>query len=287
MAVLCSSLTGQTQELRCGPMVRGRSSADGTHCECVAPMFEERVVDFVRRCVPQLPVRDAQGRRGAPPGAPRSCPLNMSLIPAGTFWMGSPDGLGAADEHPQRQVRVAAFCMDRIEVTVSSYDRCVSAGVCSPRSGGWSRGRPDLPATGVSWNDADAFCRWRGGRLPTEMEWEYGARGTDGRMFPWGNEAPWRQLCWSRGDGGPCVVGRFGRGASPFGLFDMAGNVWEWTGSWYASSDQGPTDEAFRVCRGGAWGSSDPSWVRVALRVRIAPTSRDNNLGFRCAGALR
>ena len=182
--------------------------------------------------------------------------------PAGTFWMGSLDGDGDSDEHPQRRVTLAAFCMQKTEVTVTAYVACVSADACSvasshPLCNAASADRGDHPINCVDWNQATAYCKWSGGRLPTEEEWEYAARGTDGRVYPWGNDAPGSQLCWMRWMGsdaaspGTCSVGSFLRGDSPFGLHDMAGNVWEWTSSPYCPYGRSSCSNAIHVSRGG------------------------------------
>lgn len=199
-----------------------------------------------------------------PPSGP-SCPEGMVLITAGDL----------------RGQRVESFCMDRTEVTVSAYGACPN---CStPNTGdrcNWGRAdRTDHPVNCVGWTQAEAFCRWRGGRLPTEFEWEYGAVGSDGRTYPWGNEAPSNQLCWRSSENeGTCSVGSFPSGRSPFGLDDMSGNVWEWT----STVDR---RDLLRVYRGGGWSDSDrdPSWVRAAARDRDAPAYRSYVLGFRCA----
>ncbi len=219
------------------------------------------------------------------------CPLGRVDIPRGSFWMGSPDGHGEQDEHPAHWVTVGAFCMDRTEVTVGAYGQCVAADGCSApapvdgESCNWEvAGRENHPINCVDWGMAATYCRWAGGRLPTEAEWEYAARGTDGRAYPWGNDAPGGQLCW-RQSHSTCVVGSHPRGDSPFGLHDMAGNVWEWTSEWYGPySEHGvPGSGLNHVDRGGSWLVVDPSWVRASCRDGGGPSFRDGNLGFRCA----
>jgi formylglycine-generating enzyme required for sulfatase activity len=162
----------------------------------------------------------------------------MARTPGGTFVMGSESIY--ADEKPVHRVTVAAFSMDVTDVTTAAYGACVRAGKCSEPGAGdycnWGKGdRQNHPINCVDWNQATAYCAYAGKRLPTEEEWEYAARGTDGRTYPWGNEAPSNQLCWNRGASkeGTCVVGSHPSGASPFGLQDMAGNVWQWTSSNY------------------------------------------------------
>jgi formylglycine-generating enzyme required for sulfatase activity len=209
-------------------------------------------------------------------------------IPAGTFEMGSNDG--DADERPVHAVRLTAFAMDRTPVTVAAYQQCVSAGRCSAPNGwdycnGNKSDRQDHPINCVDWNQATAFCQYAGKRLPTEEEWEYAARGTDGRKYPWGNAAPGNQLCWNRRNSkeGTCAVGSYSNGASPFGILDMAGNVWEWTSSNYSDDYSKSRANATRVLRGGSWFPDGPSGVRAAYRIRRGPALQDSNLGFRCA----
>ncbi|MBM4359323.1 MAG: SUMF1/EgtB/PvdO family nonheme iron enzyme [Deltaproteobacteria bacterium] len=211
------------------------------------------------------------------------CPPGMISIPGGTFRMGDGANSGKVGE-----VVMPPLCMDRTEVTVAAYNSCVARGLCkaADKGGTCNTGaaeRENHPINCVDWSRAKSFCEAMGQRLPTEEEWEYAARGTDGRTFPWGNDAPKDQLCWN-GEGNrvgsgkrtsTCPVGAFPAGNSPFGLADMAGNVWEWTSS---------GDEANRINRGGSWFSVGASYVRAADRDRDAPGDRDGDLGFRCAG---
>ncbi len=220
----------------------------------------------------------------------------MVNIPAGTYWMGSPDGEGDSDEHPRHQVTVAAFSMDVTEVTVAAYARCVSAGPCLPleTGGACNYGKSDKashPINCVAWDKAGAYCAWAGKRLPSEEEWEYAARGTDGRTYPWGQEVPGARVCWNGagndlGPGkrsGTCPVGAYPAGKSPFGLLDMSGNVREWTSSGWSDAYGTSRTTSNRVGRGGGWSSDDPSRVRGALRGRYEPWAHDDFLGFRCA----
>ncbi len=121
----------------------------------------------------------------------------MVLIPVGEFWMGSPDDEGGKNEHPRHRVYLDAYDMDRFEVTVSRYAEFLqSTGREAPHD--WAKVKiskhSNLPVVGVSWNDAETYCRWAGKRLPTEAEWEKAARGTDGRTYPWGDEQPTSRL---------------------------------------------------------------------------------------------
>lgn len=226
----------------------------------------------------------------------------MVAIPAGDFMMGSDD---YEDEKPVLRVHVNGFSMDVTEVTVSAYQACVSAGGCAPApttvdwSGITEQGRSKYsgycnggksekgnhPINCVSWDQATAYCGWAKKRLPTEEEWEYAARGTEGRKYPWGGEAPASQLCWQReaSGQGTCAVGSYPAGRSPFGLQDMAGNVSEWTSSLYSENYSKNRTGPARVSRGGGWFHVGLSNVRGADRRRNAPSDRSFDLGFRCA----
>jgi formylglycine-generating enzyme required for sulfatase activity len=216
----------------------------------------------------------------------------MVSIPAGTFQMGSNDG--EWNEQPVHRVSVAAFQMDVTEVTVDAYAACVRAGSCTAAETGefckgGEPGKGNHPINCVDWNQATAYCGWAKKRLPTEEEWEYAARGTDGRKYPWGNGAPGSQLCWKRWESklGTCAVGDYKAGASPFGVLDLAGNVWEWTSSGYSNGYSNSRANDTRVIRGGGWYDDYPSLVRAAFR-RVPFRGRalvpDFYLGFRCSG---
>ena len=241
-------------------------------------------------------------KTGAPPVAgPATAPTasadhaGMVRVPGGTFQMGSPDGEGDDNEHPRHQVTVSPFYMDVTEVTVAAYALCVTAGACTaPRT--WSEcswavpGREQDPVNCVNWAQADAYCRWAGKRLPTEAEWELGARGTDGRMYPWGNQEPGSQLCWNRAPAEKtCPAGAHPGSVSPSGLHDMAGNVWEWVADWYgpyqsatATDPSGPAAGQERALRGGSWDADDEPDVSTARRLPGIPERGDTALGFRC-----
>ena len=202
-------------------------------------------------------------------------------VPAGPFWMGcsSSDSSCADEEKPGREVSLSAYSIERTEVTVGQYSAYVADGRCgAPDAGGdshnWGRsGREPHPVNGVSWNDAAAYCAWLGRRLPTEAEWEKAARGTDGRVYPWGNAATScaRAVMGSGkrigcGKGTTAPVGSKRSGASPYGALGMAGNVWEWTAGWYDK---------------GAYGSEprpNPDWP-LGGSARAAPPEA------RCLGA--
>jgi len=241
---------------------------------------------------PMTQARKITGKDGAP----------MVLIPAGEFWMGSPDGEGDKDEDPRHQVMLDAFYMDKFEVTVSKYAEFMRVTSRSePKY--WdqvnSSKHRNLPLIGVDWHDADAYCRWAGKRLPTEAEWEKAARGTDGRTYPWGNEQPTARLAnfgksWDTTnvyDERLASVDSYDAGKSLYGLHHMAGNVWEWTADWYdenyyskstARNPQGPSSGEYRVVRGGSWYDA-PDNVRSANRYWYIPSPRFDLIGFRCA----
>jgi formylglycine-generating enzyme required for sulfatase activity len=237
----------------------------------------------------------------APKGAPALQPLPPDLldgpmvsIAGATFSMGSLDG--DPDEQPITEVKVAPFLLDRFEVTTSAYARCVTAGKCTPPETGmycnWGKpGREEHPINCLDWSQAVAYCTFAGKRLPTEEEWELGARGTDGRMVPWKDGPPAAQLCWN-GEGndlgkgnrqGTCRVGSYPAGAAPSGALDMLGNVWEWTSSPYCPYGKAGCGSDAHVIRGGSWSNVDPAYVRAADRAKEGPKSRPDNVGIRCA----
>ena len=228
----------------------------------------------------------------------------MVLIPAGEFWMGSPDDEGGKNEHPRHRVYLDAYDMDRFEVTVFRYAEFLqSTGREAPRD--WAKVKigkhSNLPVVGVSWNDAETYCRWAGKRLPTEAEWEKAARGTDGRTYPWGNEEPTPRLA-NFGKGSTIIENVYDKflapvdsdeaGNSLHGIHHMAGNVSEWTADWYdqdfyaKSPRRNPTgssnDTGVKVPRGGSWLDA-PGDVRSAHRIWATPATRVDHLGFRCA----
>jgi len=262
---------------------------------------------------------------------------DMVIVPAGEFLMGSPAGSdGFDDEQPQRRVFVGAFWIDRHEVTNTNYLSFMQATEhrvpqnANPAATLWENNKPlpgneNHPVVNISWDDAVAYCRWLGKRLPTEAEWEKAARGADGRRYPWGNEwdyskansasywtgrtvefasaAEWEAF-WIKGEGAriskekgikgevlTVPVGSFPQGASPYGLFDMAGNAGEWVQDWFdpnyyksapLSDPSGPDKGAVKAMRGG-------SWLKPALSLRTSDRdwgtmdSRPSGTGFRCA----
>jgi formylglycine-generating enzyme required for sulfatase activity len=218
----------------------------------------------------------------ATPVTPPATPLDstptsakMASIPGGTFIMGE-GGFLSTDPH---SVTVAAFSLDVNLVTAGAYAACVQAGKCraaatqGPCNTGKS-GREKHPINCVDWQQATAYCAFAGKRLPTEEEWEYAGRGgAKATTYSWGNEEPKDQLCWSRSnEKGTCEVGSFPAGA--FGLYDMNGNLWQWT-----STSTGPE----RVVKGSQFNQTPGQNIRSAKRKLLGPALTNDGYGFRCA----
>jgi len=209
-------------------------------------------------------------------------PDGMVLVPPGEFTQGAGDG--NANEKPVRTVALSAFWIDATEVTNGQFARFVQAAGYAP-TGGWKAeaGKEPLPAVKVSWADAAAYAKWAGKRLPTEAEWEKAARGTDGRTYPWGNEAGAEQANLSGladGFDAAAPVGTFTAGASAWGALDLCGNVWEWCADSYASYDA-PGDGPSKVIRGGSFASTAKAG-RCTARAALLPTVALAEVGFRC-----
>jgi serine/threonine protein kinase/formylglycine-generating enzyme required for sulfatase activity len=223
----------------------------------------------------------------------------MVYVPQGTFTMGYAKGY--PDEQPAHTVTLDAFWIDRTEVTNAMYALCVSAGTCQPPDNYSSATRgsyygtsqyADYPVIYVSWDAARAYCRWAGGQLPTEAQWELAARGTNNRIYPWGDSPPGCKLANYNGCfGDTSVVASFHAGRSVYDAFDMAGNVWEWVNDWYdgeyysrsyAKNPQGPITGKYRVLRGGSWLYYQDG-LRLSLRGGDIPEAAKNDIGFRCA----
>jgi sulfatase modifying factor 1 len=255
---------------------------------------------------------------------------NMVFIPSGVFIMGSDKG--SPYEGPPRKVYLDGYYIDRYEVTNSLYQRFVDEGgyesqkywsqegwewkengqisypgfwlgkEYSKSQFGWEYHKADQPVAGVSWYEADAFCRWAGKRLPTEAEWEKAARGDDGRTYPWGEDPP---DCFHANYAGcrqyPAPVGSYEKGRSPYGLYDMAGNVWEWVADWFTEdyfkkdkekevleNPKGPEKGGPKTRKGGGWYYEERN-IRTYTRWRNPPEYRDSPtvkgcpIGFRCA----
>jgi formylglycine-generating enzyme required for sulfatase activity len=255
-----------------------------------------RIQECNNRLVPQTPKQET-----APPG--------MVRIGGGSFTMGSSDGDDV--EKPPHQVYVDDFYMDKYEVTVAQYAQFLQANPSQRQPNYWNEQlqQTNRPVVYVSWEDATAFCEWlskqRGKRvrLSTEAEWEYAARGgLQGKTYPWGDESPDGKanfgnsysLTWSEGAGKHLKnVDSFQ--ANGYGLYNMAGNVWEWCADWYGSdyykvsqprNPKGPTSGTARVLRGGSW-YNYASNLRCAYRNRGNPASGGRSVGFRCAQDVR
>ena len=256
--------------------------------------------------------------------------LDLQRVPAGEFLMGGDpkkDSQAQAYEQPQHKVYLDEYFMGKYPITVaqfavfikatryqttaekkgsgrgwtgSQWDEIKGASWQFPRGPGSDvQQKADHPVTQVSWEDAAAFCEWasiatgKPLRLPTEAEWEKAARGTDGRIYPWGDAAPDAQRCnfgWNVGD--TTQVGRYSpQGDSPYGCADMAGNVWDWCSDWYADkyyasspreNPKGPASGQYRALRGGSW-DDDGNDVRASNRYGFNPSTQYDYTGFRCA----
>jgi formylglycine-generating enzyme required for sulfatase activity len=230
-----------------------------------------------------------------PPPPPAKVEVPMIAIPAGEFTMGSDREV----ERPPHTVSIAAFEIDMFEVTNEQFEKFVAATgyVTDAEKAGetswqyYAKDKSNHPVVKVSWNDAKAFCEWADKRLPTEAEWEKAARGTDGRVYPWGNE--WDETkanTKEAGYRGTTIAGSFPDGASPYGVMDMAGNVAEWTSDWFqpypgypgGDSEAQYFGEKYRVIRGGGW-FSDKELVRATERSASSETLANDDVGFRCA----
>ena len=220
--------------------------------------------------------------------------LDYIWIPPGNFQMGFVPGDEVYDqEKPRHRVEITkAFWMSSTAVTVAAYKRFVEATSHqipkAPRfNPNWEK--DDHPIVRVNWHDAEAYCEWAGGRLPTEAEWEYAARGgKEDLIYPWGNELSSQNAKYDSRDG-TAPVGSYP--ANGFGLYDMTGNVWEWVADWYeenyyvsspARDPEGPSAGRGRVLRGGAW-DIVPVYLRASYRCGVGPVSWWNDIGFRCA----
>jgi formylglycine-generating enzyme required for sulfatase activity len=224
--------------------------------------------------------------------------MRLVFVPEGAFLMGYAGGF--SDELPEHNVTLNAFWIDQTEITNGAYELCVQAGTCKPPSRFTSNaidhyyGNPDYtdyPVIYVSWNDAQTYCNWAGMRLPTEAEWEKAARGTDGRIYPWGDSAPDDHLAnFDDHVMDVTLTGSYPEGASPYGALDMAGNVWEWTSDWYGKdyysqspslNPGGPETGTKRVIRGGSWIYDAPG-SRTSYRFSKDPAYASYDTGFRC-----
>jgi formylglycine-generating enzyme required for sulfatase activity len=242
-------------------------------------------------------------QNNAVPAVPAAVPHELSgmvLLKGGKFMMGSPANSGESDEHPQHEVRLDPFYIDKNDVTVAEYAACVKAGVCHEAQGQGCFSEGDgfekYPANCVVWDDASKYCSWKGKALPTEAQWEYAARGGTETTYSFGNDAS--QLgayAWydRNADDKPHPVGT--KKPNPYGLYDMHGNVWQWTADWYSYNYHGldgtnplrsKKTSRYKVLRGGS-AVEDADAARTANRFRQDPQKQDKTTGFRCAAAAR
>lgn len=234
--------------------------------------------------------------------------VQMVLIPAGEFTMGSNEG--SDHEKPEHRVFLDVYHMDMYEVTVRQYAKFLQTTGRNPPPMWTTMDQPihqNSPVVNVDWEDANNYCKWAGKRLPTEAEWEKAARGTDGRVYPWGNDPP-NQLRANYGKekwnnhAALVPVGQLKDGQSAYGIYDLAGNVWEWVSDWYdpdyyttspSRNPNGPDTGKYKVLRGGSWDLASEN-LRSAHRDFNNPSSfdydspsyRNFNSGFRCAKSL-
>ena len=235
--------------------------------------------------VPQPPAT-LTGQDGAP----------MGLVPAGEFTMGSDEG--DDDEQPVHRVVLDGFYLDTFEVTNGRFAKFVAAIQSEPPWGFADQETPvihaERPVRWVTWLEATGYCLWAGKRLPTEAEWEKAARGPDGRVYPWGNDPPTpAQAVFGLKEGAETVafIGNRDPGRSPYGIHDLAGNLYEWVADWYddafyqttpTRNPRGPVEGTAKVQRGGSY-INQPYRLRSAFRTKGDPTEHDPHVGFRCA----
>lgn len=307
-------ITGTIEGLRAGRATLKFPSSAGTEV-ALAALFGKRVRIHVEAieadAASPITASTATAAPSLTPGCriahtmPRGAALHMRYVPAGKFSRGSEDG--DSDERPVRVCEITrGFYVAEHPTTVGEFRAFAEAtghvttaerekATRTWRSPGFPQ-TDDHPVVCVSWDDAQAFCAWAGLRLLTETEWEYTARGTDGRTYPWGNEAPDdTRLIWS-GSGTPrsgtAPVGQCPAGASPFGVLDLAGNVWEWCADWYATYPKGksvlidptgPDSGDCRVLRGASWYDGSAWIARAAFRDGVRPSFHYGLVGFRAA----
>jgi len=233
-------------------------------------------------------------------------PAGMVLIPAGEFLMGSAEGAGKSDEHPQHKVYLDSFWIDPYEVTLGDFEQYLAA---HPRQHptilGWDDRKARLemarrPIIGLTWKRCLNYCVWKGKRLPTEAEWERAARGSEHRTYPWGEAPPdpsrvnYNRCCFINRGEVLHEVGSLSSGKTPDGIFDMAGNIAEWVFDWYDrhyynvspyKNPRGPETGKYRTVRGGAW-NSIPDYMRNARRYGDNDSKDFYGIGCRCAKSV-
>jgi len=255
-----------------------------------------------------LPTVTPTATRPTIPAAPVVLPLNPTTgvtwtnpvdgavyvyVPGGEFTMGSDPGDGVSpQEQPAHTATAEGFWMQQTEVTNAQYARCVAAGVCTPPANdSWEQAdAADLPVTHVDWTQANTYAAWTGGRLPSEAEWEHACRNDDARLFPWGDEPPTAERANFNnnvGEPAPVAVGSYPAGASPYGVLDLSGNVWEWTSSLelpypYAATDgrEDPDSTAERTLRGGSFYYTQYQ-LRCTTRSGFTPDTANQHFGLR------
>jgi len=228
---------------------------------------------------------------------------DMVLVPAGEFIMGSEYGYN--DEKPVHEVYLDSFYIDKYEVTNAFYRICVAAGVCNPPRDVGSNTRSsyyansefdDYPVIFMNWDQATTYCQWRGAELPTEAEWEKASRGTNGSDPWWKDDIDCGKSKYFQCTNDTAKVGSYADGVSPYGAYDMVGNVWEWVSDWYysqyysvspASNPQGPSTGKFRALRGGFYFFNN-HWFNsgTARSGNVRSYIYDYMIGFRCAKPL-
>lgn len=298
-------VTGEPDCIKCHTSDRRYSidyTRDDTCIECHGPGLSQKYIDINDRyrhgskeTEEYVVAANAAEKKSAPKKKSVKAPKDMALIPAGEFTMGSNDWWPKSQPEHKRQVD--AFYMDKFEVTNKRYKSFVDA-MGRPAPDHWPGGtippgREDHPVVYVSWEDARDFCKWEGKRLPAEAEWEKAARGADKRAFPWGDKFEKEKGNTPQlGNEDTMPVGSFENGKSPYGIYDMAGNAWEWVDDWFkpypgnTHSDEN-YGEKYKVLRGGSWydctyykcGISAPAYNRIFFN----PQTKNNNFGFRCA----
>lgn len=248
------------------------------------------------------------------PGAPQVDSYAMVYIPPGEFLMGVPvkgSTFEKSDEKPQHSVYLDGFYIHQTEVTNAMFVQFLNEmGNLSQGGVTWldadsERVRIHLegeiwladpgyefhPAVEVTWFGADSYCTWSGNRLPSEAEWEKAARSTDGRFYPWGEKIDCGMANYQGCAGDTSPVGSYPDGASPYGVFDMSGNAWEWVADWYGEdyysatpfpNPSGPPDGYFRVLRSGSC-FSPGAYMRTTYREKMSPADSGYYNGFRCA----